>query len=91
MDEVFTLETKSPSQAIEITEQVAGVVARAGIDSGLCHVMVLHSTAAIVIRNAATSPITSALPISASRSAASSTASITGLMDSVTDRSLPVA
>jgi secondary thiamine-phosphate synthase enzyme len=53
MDEVITLETKSPSEALVITPQVEAIVARAGIERGICHVMVLHSTAAIVVNETA--------------------------------------
>jgi len=53
MDEVITLETRSPSEAIVITEKVEEVVARSGVARGLCHVMVLHSTAAVVVNETA--------------------------------------
>jgi secondary thiamine-phosphate synthase enzyme len=46
MGEIFTVETQRAKQTIDITDQVAAAV---GADSGFCHVMTLHSTAAIVI------------------------------------------
>ena len=49
MGEIFTLETQQPKQAIDITDSVAEVVSAAGVASGLCHVMALHSTAAVVV------------------------------------------
>ena len=36
-------------QCIEITEQVRAVVRDLGVHEGLCHVMALHATAAIVV------------------------------------------
>ncbi len=49
MNEVFSVATESPSQSIDITSQVRALVARSGLKSGLCHVMVLHSTAAVIV------------------------------------------
>ena len=49
MSEIFTIETNAPAQSIEITPQIEEIVERSGIDSGLCHIMVLHSTAAVVV------------------------------------------
>ncbi len=45
----FSVETSAPKQSHDITELVREVVRAAGKASGLCHVMVLHSTAAIVV------------------------------------------
>ncbi|MBW2268033.1 MAG: YjbQ family protein [Deltaproteobacteria bacterium] len=45
----FSVETSAPKQSHDITELVREVVRAAGKTSGLCHVMVLHSTAAIVV------------------------------------------
>jgi len=45
----FTLETSGSKGHLDITERVREVVRRSGAGSGLCFVMVLHSTAAIVI------------------------------------------
>jgi secondary thiamine-phosphate synthase enzyme len=46
---VFTLETSAPKQSHDITERVRELVKASGQTSGLCHVMALHSTAAIVV------------------------------------------
>lgn len=53
MGAFFTVETRSPTEAIDITERVVEVVAASGVESGLCHVMVLHSTASIVVNETA--------------------------------------
>ena len=53
MHEVFSIATESPSQSIDITSQVLELVARSGVKSGLCHVMVLHSTAAVIVNETA--------------------------------------
>ena len=45
----FSVETTAPKQSHDITERVREVVRSAGLVSGLCHVMVLHSTAAIIV------------------------------------------
>src|SRR5882672_835238 len=45
----FEVATTAKRQAIDITEQVRDVVRRAKVERGLCHVMVLHATAAIVV------------------------------------------
>ena len=45
----FDVETTAPKQSHDITERVRELVRSAGLTSGLCHVMVLHSTAAIVV------------------------------------------
>jgi secondary thiamine-phosphate synthase enzyme len=47
--ESFSVETQQRQQALDVTEAVREVVRRAGVDEGLCHVMVLHSTAALVV------------------------------------------
>ena len=49
MSEIFTVETTSTAESIEITPRVAEIVERSGVESGLCHIMVLHSTAAVVV------------------------------------------
>ena len=53
MGEIFTVETGSPQEAIDITARVQEVVAGSGVTEGFCHVMVLHSTAAIVVNETA--------------------------------------
>ena len=49
MAEIFQIETQQPKQTLDITDQVAEIVRRSGVQRGLCHVMVLHATAAIVV------------------------------------------
>src|SRR5258705_11257908 len=51
--EYFTIDTREPEQSFDITARVREVVERAGLARGLCHVMVLHSTAAIVVNETA--------------------------------------
>ena len=46
---IFEVATTAKRQAIDITEQVRDAVRRAKVEHGLCHVMVLHATAAIVV------------------------------------------
>lgn len=53
MTEFFTVETTSPEQSIDVTERVKAIVKQAGVERGLCQVMVLHSTAAIVVNEVA--------------------------------------
>ena len=53
MRRTFSIETDAPQQSIDITAKVNAAVAEAGIDSGICHVMVLHSTASIVVNETA--------------------------------------
>jgi secondary thiamine-phosphate synthase enzyme len=43
------IRTDAPRTLVDITAQVAAIVAKSGVDSGLCHVYVAHATAAIVI------------------------------------------
>jgi secondary thiamine-phosphate synthase enzyme len=49
----FSLETERPEQSIDITERVKALVKESGVARGVCQVMVLHSTAAIVINETA--------------------------------------
>ncbi len=49
MAEIFQIETQQPKQTVDITDRVAEIVRRSGVQRGLCHVMVLHATAAIVV------------------------------------------
>ncbi len=46
---IFEIDTTKKRQTIDITERVRQVVRRAKLSRGLCHVMVLHATAAIVV------------------------------------------
>ena len=49
MSEVFEVATREPRECIDLTDRVRAVVKGTGVDGGLCHVMVLHSTAAVVV------------------------------------------
>ena len=49
MQETFRVETREPKQCVDITDRVKAIVARAAASAGLCQVMVLHSTAAVVV------------------------------------------
>jgi secondary thiamine-phosphate synthase enzyme len=49
MHEIFTVDTKERQQALDVTDAVRRIVRRAGLRDGLCHVMVLHSTAALIV------------------------------------------
>jgi secondary thiamine-phosphate synthase enzyme len=49
MASTFTVSTTQHKQCVEITESVREIVREAKVESGLCHVMALHATAAIVI------------------------------------------
>jgi secondary thiamine-phosphate synthase enzyme len=51
--EIFAIETREPEQSFDITRQVREIAAKSGIARGLCHVMVLHSTCAIVVNETA--------------------------------------
>jgi secondary thiamine-phosphate synthase enzyme len=46
---VFEVSTTRPSECVDITERVRTIVRESGIEDGLCHVSVLHATAAIVV------------------------------------------
>jgi secondary thiamine-phosphate synthase enzyme len=46
---IFEIDTTEKRQTIDITARVREVVRRSAVDQGLCHVMVLHATAAIVV------------------------------------------
>ncbi len=49
MDEIFSLATREAKQCIDITGRVEEIVRKSGAARGLCHVMVMHATAAIVV------------------------------------------
>jgi len=53
ISQIFDVETERSEQAIDITAQVREVVKRAGVERGICHLMVLHSTAAVAINETA--------------------------------------
>lgn len=46
---LIQLKTHSFKECVEITDDVRRIVRESGVDQGLCHVMALHATAAIVI------------------------------------------
>ena len=45
----FEIDTARRRQTLDITEEVRRIVRGSKIERGLCHVMVLHATAAIVV------------------------------------------
>ncbi len=47
--EIFTVHTHQPKECLDITAQVEEIVRKSGVRSGLCHVMVLHATAAVAV------------------------------------------
>jgi secondary thiamine-phosphate synthase enzyme len=47
--EIFEIETREKQDCFDLTERVREIVKRAGVEEGSCQVMVLHSTAAIVV------------------------------------------
>jgi len=48
--EVFDVDTRAARECIDLTDRVREIVRkRSGVEAGLCQVMVLHSTAAIVV------------------------------------------
>jgi secondary thiamine-phosphate synthase enzyme len=53
MTETFEVETGAPEQSIDITERVQEIVKRAGVERGSAQIMVLHSTAAVVVNEVA--------------------------------------
>ena len=46
---IFEIDTARKRETIDITERVREIVRRSNLQRGLCHVMVLHATAAIVV------------------------------------------
>jgi secondary thiamine-phosphate synthase enzyme len=51
MTEIFELETQQAQESLDLT--VREIVKRAGVERGLCQVMVLHSTCAVVVNETA--------------------------------------
>jgi secondary thiamine-phosphate synthase enzyme len=49
MHETFSIETQERQQSLDVTDAVRQIVRRSGGGDGLCHVMVLHSTAALIV------------------------------------------
>ncbi len=46
---IFTVHTHQAKECLDITAQVEEIVRKSGVRSGLCHVMVLHATAAVAV------------------------------------------
>ncbi len=46
---IIRIDTHVHKQCIDITEKVRAVVRESGVASGVCHVMVLHATAALIV------------------------------------------
>jgi secondary thiamine-phosphate synthase enzyme len=46
---ILTFQTSNHKECVDITDAVRGVVEGADVRNGLCHVMALHATAAIVV------------------------------------------
>jgi secondary thiamine-phosphate synthase enzyme len=49
----FEVDTKRRAQLIDVTDRVAKIVERAGIDDGTCHVFIPHTTAGVTINEGA--------------------------------------
>ena len=49
MATIIEVSTTAHEECIEITEEVRRAVRASGVSEGLCHVMVLHATAAIIV------------------------------------------
>jgi secondary thiamine-phosphate synthase enzyme len=47
--EIFEVETRQPHDCFDLTARVREIVKRSGVGEGSCQIMVLHSTAAIVV------------------------------------------
>jgi len=49
ISQLFDVETRAAKECHDLTDRVRELVKRSGVETGLCQVMVLHSTAAIVV------------------------------------------
>ena len=49
MTQVFEVSSSAREECLDITERVRAIVHESGIEEGLCHVMVLHATAALIV------------------------------------------
>ena len=49
MAEIFTVDTHSFKECVDISGRVREIVVASGVENGTCHVSVLHATAAIVV------------------------------------------
>ncbi len=46
---ILTIDSESFKECIEITAEVREVVRDSGVRDGICHIMVLHATAAVIV------------------------------------------
>lgn len=53
MTQIFEVETHAKQESVDLTARVKEIVKRAAVERGLCQIMVLHSTAAIVVNEVA--------------------------------------
>jgi secondary thiamine-phosphate synthase enzyme len=49
----FEVSTRRRAQLVDVTDQVAAIVARSGVVNGICHVFVPHTTAGVTINEGA--------------------------------------
>ena len=49
MQEVISISTSKRQELVDITESVASIVKKSKIKEGICHIFIMHSTAAIII------------------------------------------
>ena len=49
MPETFRIRSRAKRETFDVTDEVRRIVRSSGATRGLCHVMVLHATAAIVV------------------------------------------
>ena len=45
----FTVKTSARFEMIDVTRQITDIISKAGVGSGLCHVFIPHTTAAVTI------------------------------------------
>lgn len=49
----FTVRTRARFEMIDITKEILSIVKKSGVENGVCHVFVLHTTAAVTINEKA--------------------------------------
>ena len=49
----FEVETRRRAQLVDVTERVADIVKRSGVEEGVCHVYIPHTTAGVTINEGA--------------------------------------
>ena len=59
--ETLRVKTNRRTELVDVTNEVAGVVAKSGIHDGICHVFVPHTTAAVTINEHADPDVASDL------------------------------